>query len=938
MSDRGRVFLIIAAVVLVGLLLSARMLAGFYVDYLWHASVDRTDVFWGILWSKLSLFAMFGGTFIALAVVNLVIADRLAPSAFSANTHPVVERFHEFFGHRLKLLRIAVAVVLGLLFAIPTMGRWQDWEMFQNSKSFGINDPRFGNDVGFYLFKLPFVTFVVDWLFIALVFITILVILTHVLSGGIVLQPPRPKLRRATKAHIAVLLSLLALVKAGDYWLTRYELTTANRGAVRGITYAVDNAQLPAVLLLAMIAILTAALYLSTLKTDRWRPAVVASALWALVALIGGIIYPAAVQSLVVKPNQTEKEAQYIDWNIEATRHALGIDNVEVREVDYGALTRSEVSANVAALQDVRLWRPDAKTAVRFRTDDGASDTTVLDVDVDRYEVDGRTQQVLVGARELDLDQVGNRSWQGLHLINTHGCGLVTAPASQVNADDKPAYRTDIVDVTQPELYFSPSLSGYSIVNTSVDERACDGREDVAYEGDAGVQLNSVFRRLAFALDELDYNLIGSSAINDDSRLLSIRDVRDRVKTIAPFLTLDGDPYPVVIDGTVVWVIDAYTTSNRYPFGESADTSQLSSGSGLGGNFNYVRNSVKATVNAYDGSITLYAMDGAEADPVLEVWRAAFPDLFTPASEMPDTLREHLRYPEELFRVQTTAYSKYRLDAADFFARRGAWSVALAPREQPTKSGTTTVTTDTSSTAEDTTAQTDFASDSDAARFVPYYTMFHAEGSDEATFAMFRPFSPFSASDQRKELVAYMLADSDPGTYGQLVAYVLPASSLPDGPFTVGAAMDADRDVGQQATLLDQGGSTVEYGDLQMVPVGDGLLWVRPFYVESQEAGQRTVKYVIVEYNGNVGLGESLAEALAVIFPGFSTPIGDVVNEDQQPSGPSDDATPEELLQQAEALFDDADAALKDGDLGLYAERIEAARALVQQALDLLNG
>lgn len=264
--------------------------------------------------------------------------------------------------------------------------------------------------------------------------------------------------------------------------------------------------------------------------------------------------------------------------------------------------------------------------------------------------------------------------------------------------------------------------------------------------------------------------------------------------------------------------------------------------------------------------------------------------------------------------------------------------MALAPREQPTKSGTTTVTTDTSSTAEDTTAQTDFASDSDAARYVPYYTMFHADGSNEATFAMFRPFSPFSASDQRKELVAYMLADSDPGTYGQLVAYVLPASSLPDGPFTVGAAMDADRDVGQQATLLDQGGSTVEYGDLQMVPVGDGLLWVRPFYVESQEAGQRTVKYVIVEYNGNVGLGESLAEALAVIFPGFSTPIGDVVNEDQQPSGPSDDATPEELLQQAEALFDDADAALKDGDLGLYAERIEAARALVQQALDLLNG
>ena len=935
-SDRGRSLLIIAAVLLVGLLLSARFLADFYVDYLWHKSVDRTDVFWGVFGAKLTMFAMFAGTFIATAVVNLVIADRLAPSSFAANTHPLVERFHEFFGHRLRIVRFGIAVVVGLLFAAPAIGRWQDWLMFRNSKSFGVNDPHFGNDVGFYLFKLPFVTFVLDWLFIAVVFITLLVVATHVLSGGIVLQPPRPKVRRATKAHIAVLLAVLAVLKAGDYWVTRYELTTANRGAVRGVTYAVDNAQLPAVLLLALISLLTAVLFLSTLKTDKWRPAVMASALWAIVALVGGVIYPATIQSLVVNPNQRDKEAQYIAYNIDATREALGIADVTVQSIEFGTLTRTEVSENVAALTDVRKIKPDLNMVTRFRTDKGKSGQTINDLDPDRYLVDGVLRQVIVGASELDLGQVGNKSWQGTHLINTHGCGLVMSSASQVAADGNPAYRDDIVELNRPELYFSPGLSGYSIVNTSVVETPCQGADEAAYVGEQGVPLSSTLRRFAFALTELDYNLLGSSAITDDSQLLMLRNPRARVQELAPFLSFDGDPYPVAIDGRVLWVIDGYTTSNRYPYGQSADLSQLDADAGLGHSLNYVRNSVKAVVDAYDGSVKMYVND--ESDPVLQVWRSVFPDLFTPRSEMPDELVSHLRYPEELFRLQTAAYAKYRLDASAFFDRDGAWSVALAAPDQPPQGGSGNVTVDTAGTSE--TAQQDagtdsFATETSADRFIPYYAMFHADGTNESSFRIFRPYQPFSVKNERKEMVSYMTATSD----GQLIAYEV-TGALPEGPFVVGANISTDSAFAPRVTELGLAGSRVVYGDLQMLPIADGLLWARPVYVESEKAGQPQVRLVVAYYNGEVGFGESLGEALGQLFPGLNVDLGDVEGvaaTPTDPNAPPDDATAADLLAQAGELFDEAEQALQAGDLGTYQDKIDAARELVQRALDLLN-
>ena len=940
-SDKGRVALIAVAVVVVGILLFGRFFAGFYTDYLWFDSVGRAGVFSTMLRSKLLMFVLFGGTFIALAVLNLVIADRLAPSAFSANTHPVVERFHEFFGHRLRTFRIAVATVAGLLFAAPAVGHWQDWLMFRNSQRFGIADAQFHHDVGFYMFRLPFIAFVLDWLFAAVVFITLLVIATHVLSGGIIIQPPRPKVRRATKAHVAVLLAVLAVLKAGDYWLTRYELTTDSRGFVRGLLYSAAKAQLPAVMLLTLIALLVAGLFLSTLRTNSWRIPVVASALWAVIALVGGIIYPAAIQALVVNPNQRDKEAPYIVRNIEATRQALGIGNVAVKEVSFADISEQALVDDVSPLKNVRLLRPEAMVG-RFRNDQSQkAGLTINDLDPDRYNLDGRVQQVSIAARELDLSTIANKSWQGQHLINTHGCGIVEAPSGQIK-DRRPDYRE--VKLDRPEMYYSDEIGGYAIVDTGVNEEDCPGYPDPGpYSGSGGIKLDSVFKRMAFALSYLDYNMIGSGAINNDSRLVSIRRVEDRAKKLAPFLSFDNDPYPVALNGRVLWVIDAYTTSDRYPYAESGDRKQLNPGSGLDHPFNYVRNSIKVVVDAYDGTVDFYIVD--PLDPIAKVWQSAFPGLFKNRDQMPQGLDAHLRYPEELFRVQTAAYSKYRVQSPEaFFGRTGAWSVAQAPISRP-RAGGSSVTSN--SVAGDATAAADLAIESSAERFVPYYSMLRSPGETQASFKLLRPFVPFSTDDSKRNLQSFMTASSDPQDYGSLVAYEV--TSAEDGPFTVSNTMNTEATVSQQISLLNIEGTDVVFGDLQMVPVAGGLLWVRPVYVQPSvpetRDSQPTIELVLVSQNNRAAFGSSLSGALAKLFPGFEGNIGDVVGSTPVDTGgngsanppPTTDKTPAQLLDEAETLFAQADQALDDHDLATYQARVEEARALVQQAVAALG-
>ncbi len=978
----GRIVLIVLGGLFLFVLIFGRAIARFYVDYLWHDALDRGDVFWGVITAKVTLFALFFLLFVAIAGLNLWIADRAAPESFPANVHPYVERFHEVFGKRLRLLRYVVAVVLALLLAVPAITRWQDWLLFRNAKEFGFADEQFGLDVGFYVFQLPFLTFLLDWLFAAVIVVLLLTAAAHVLNGGLVFVSPVPAVRPATRAHIAVLLAILAVLKAGDYWLDRYELTNSNRGIVQGATYSVVRAQLPALMLLILIALLTAALYLSVIRTQRWRLPLIASALWLVISIVGGIIYPAVVQSLVVNPNQEAREAEFIERNVDATRQALGLTDVDVREVDFGTLTATEVEENLEPLQNVRLLNP-TQMETRFLVDRGeVAGLTIADLDVDRYELDGETQQVLMAARELDLGGVTNRSWQGLHLINTRGCGLVLAPASRVLPNERPDYET--VDLDRPELYFSPELSSYAIANTESSERECD--EPHAYEGTQGVQMSSFVRRAAFALAFLEYNILGSGAVNSDSQMLWVRGINDRLNKLAPFLSYDADPYPVAIDGRVVWVVDAYTTTSRYPYGQRIGDVQRSPDSGLDDNDNYVRNSVKAVVDAYTGEVTFYVLD--DEDPIIRAWQSAFPDLLTPITDMPDELRAHLRYPEDLFRIQTDVYSKYRIDPALFFQRDGnAWSVAQAPGTEPTQRGASPAVT-AAQPATQSAAETTFATESDALRFIPYYTMFDTspEGAPlDEEFVILRPFVPFSTGDERTQLQAYMTASSDPETYGELITYVVDdsESALPDGPIRVAENAESQEEISRRISLDNQGegGTQVRFGDMQLVPVSDGLIYVRPYYVSvPQSSGDvdevTAFRSVIVSYDERSVLEPTLGQALARLFPGFEGDVGDRVDRpsDPEPGDPDPDAGPDEvdevagdpatgdegtvdegttstddgevpplpddaasLLERADELFVEADQALADGDLGQYQASVEEARNLVAEAVAILQ-
>ena len=958
--SKGRIILLVIAALLVLLVLSARTLAGFYVDLLWFDSVNRGDTFWAVLKSKIFLGAVFSVGFAVVSFISLTLAERLAPADLPEGPErEVVQRYRMFVGKRTRILRLAISIVFGLIVGVPAIAQWQDWLLFRHSKSFGVSDPQFGVDAGFYVFRLPFLTFVVDWAFAALVLVILMTAAMHFLNGAVRVQMPGQRITKSGRVHMSILFSMLAVIKAADYWLQRFELTVSSRGVVQGATYTDVKAQLPALNLLILISLLVAVLFIAGIRWGGWRLPLLSMALWAVVAVVAGAVYPAVIQRFVVQPNVTTRERDYIARNVEATQRAMGLDNVQVVNLTAEEATAADVKASVVPLSDTRLLDV-TEMKDRFALDQGQfAFYSINDLDVDRYDVDGRVQQTMVAARELNPDGIPNKTWVSKHLIYTHGCGVVAASASRVTSDGRPIYE-DGIDA-RPQLYVGTEQPGYAIVNTNQVEQACPNTEAEPYAGVAGVKLNSTVRRLAYALTLGEFNLFGSSLITDESRLIDVRDVRDRVSKVAPFLHLDADPYPVVSEGKVLWVIDAFTTTSRYPYAQQANTDNLSASSGLNHTFNYVRNSVKAVVDAYDGTVTLYVVDAT--DPIVLAWSSAFPGLFTPADQIPDSLRAHFRYPEDLFRVQTNLYGRYQFSDVDqFFNRDAAWSVAqAAPREPELSTGAGDATTVVDETAQ---ANTGDVADANVARFEPYYTMFHSpEGDvDTGTFSLVRPFVPFSSDDTRKELRALMVVSSEPATYGQLKVYVYDGT-LPAGPATVAAELSSNPTISPVVTLLDQRGSRVIFGQLQLVPVGKGLVWVRPLYVRPDDSGSKQVfvRRVLAWHDGEAVIGETLTEAINRLFPGANIDLGETVDTGIQDPGTTDPGTtdpgttdpgttdpgttdpgsgvtdPAVLLEEAQSLFDEADAALRDGDLGAYQDKVSEAQDLIAQALVLLG-
>ena len=637
-SNKARIVLVILVVLLLVLFLSARGIAGFYTDYLWFDSLGQRSVFTRVLRAKIGLGLVFTLGFALLSTLNLTLADRVNPPPMPEGVdEAIVERYREIVGRRVWLVRIGISLLLGFIAGAPASSQWKEWLLFNNAVRFGVKDPQFGQDVSLYVFRLPFLTFVVDWLFAAFVIILIVTAVAYYLNGGIRLQVQHRRVSAQVKLHISMLLAVLALLKAVGYWLARYELTASTRGAVKGATYTDVKAQLPALELLAIISLLAAVLLIINVWQRGWRLPVIAVGLWVLVAIVAGTAYPAFVQRFQVQPAESRREGPYITRNIDFTRKAFNLSDVTSQDYPVGPLSATSVQADQSAVADSRLIDPNVVTSTFQRQQELAGFYVFRDLDVDRYMIDNKTQQVVLAVRELNRADIPVTTWEGKHLAYTHGYGVALAPASQVRGDGSPDYLDTNQGgsgplLTQPNVYFGEGLDSYSVVATERGEISFNN-ETSSYTGTGGVKMSSTLRRAAFALRFGEYNLLGSGLINKDSRILYIRDVRERVQTLAPFLDFDADPYPVITNGRLVWVIDGYTTSSRYPYSENADNDELAAGSGLRHTYNYVRNSVKATVDAYDGTVTFYVVD--PTDPVVTAWSKAFPGLFTPGDAGP---------------------------------------------------------------------------------------------------------------------------------------------------------------------------------------------------------------------------------------------------------------------------------------------------------------
>ena len=852
------------------LMLSLRGLAGFWTDYLWFDALGHENVFVSVFGAQVVLVVLFTLLFFGLLYGNLTVADRLAPPIRPPGPEEDLLRgYHLAVGHRRGLVRLVLSGLFALIAGLGVSGRWQEWLLFTNAVDFGVSDAQFGRDLGFYIFRLPFMSFVISWLFATLVVVLILTTIFHYINGGIRLQSVGERVQPQVKVHLSVLLGLIALVRAGDYWLARFELTTSNRGAVVGATYTDVNAQLPVTNLLILISLFAVVLLLVNIRRRGWVLPALAVGLWAFVALVMGGIYPAVIQSLRVEPAESEKEAPYIARNIEATRMAFGLDTITVVQLsDFdNRIDASDLRSNRGTVRNIRILDPLIVQGTFDRLQGEREFYTFTDeMDTDRYTIGGETTQVLLGTRELEVNP--NRSWENQHVAFTHGYGVAMAPVSQVRGSgdpdflvgDLPVSIDPSVEVTldRPQLYVGEGLDGYAVVGASRSEvdYTDENQETQAVRyadigGEGGVGMGTLTRRAAFALRFGQLEPLISNFVTSDSRVFYVRDVRERVEKLAPFLLFDADPYPVLIDGRILYVVDGYTTTDRYPYSQFASSGELPRASGLNRqSFNYVRNSVKATVDAFTGEVKFYVVD--ESDPLVVAYGAAFGGLFTPASEMPASLVAHLRYAEDLFRIQSEVWGRYHVeDTQNFYQRASEWAVSQDPGRTGEGAANLAVVD-----------EAGFRIGTARMRMAPYRTMVALPDGDDAEFVIMRAFVPLDEDDARKELAAYMVGRSDGDRYGELVVYRPPSSNF-DGPALAEERIRNDEAVASLQTLLSQRGSNVLFGELLLVPIENSILYVRPLYVQAE--GDNTVpelERVIVAVGEKVVMANSLQEAL----------------------------------------------------------------------------
>ena len=922
---RGLSFLVFVGIIGFSI---ARAVATFFTNYLWFDAVDLNSVWLKILVTKSALVAATSLLAFAFIFINLRLAVRATPvmDIFeSFESQDPLSRFREFVNERFLKYRLWGAIGLSLFLGAGASQLWEQVLLFINQKAFGVTDPIFQNDVSSYVFGLPLYRLFVSWGFQLVIFTSFIIVLFFIATGALQLRPGRlPEVSSGAKAHLSVLLAFVAVLKAFAYRLDSMELLYSPRGKVFGASYTDVVAHLPALNLLILISLFGAILLLVNIKRRGWLLPATAISLWLAVSIIVGGVVPAAIQRFRVLPDELNKELPYVENHINYTRLAYGLDNIEEKSFEASPnLTDNDIYENAQTVDNIRLWDPTVLAETYSQLQEIRAYYALDEVDVDRYKINGELTQVMVSARELDQTNLPAVGWVNERLQYTHGYGVVFSPANNVASQGQPDFYVKGVpatttvselEVEQPRIYFGESAESveYVVVNSlqeEVDYPLSTEGQSVAYtnySGDGGVGIGSFFRRLGFALRYSELNLLISNQLSDDSKLIMERNVVSRVKKAAPFLYTDNDPYLALIDGNLFWIIDMYTVSDKYPYAQPADTRRINENSGLPLNFNYLRNSVKAVVNAYDGTMNFYVVD--DNDPLISSYEDIFPNLFTPESSMSSELLDHIRYPEDLFTIQSDMYRDYHMtDPRVFYADEDPWVIP----------------SDSSTTPRVATLRGEFT-EIGFKPMLPYYLLMSLPGESDLSYLIFQPFNP----ENRPNMQSFLVADADPENYGQLIDFRLPKGEFVDGPSQVATRINQDPDISQIFTLLDQQGSSVIKGNLFVVPINQSILYYQPIYLQGEQNPLPEFKFVVVVFQDRIIMEESLSEALESIFgEGFAS---DTI-EDTQGESPLD------LLEKATKAFEKAQQELQNGNLGLYQDLVEQAQQYVDLALEILN-
>ena len=905
-------------------------LSGFYIDWLWFKSVDFTSVWSKVLSTKVELFLITGLISSLIISLNIYLAYKrrpfYVPTSIELNG---VERI------RAQIDPIIRWVFLGLILAITyfagTSGAlyWREWLLFKNSTEFGVKDPQFNLDISFFAFKLPLYQALIGWAISALILATIATVFVHYMYGGIRTQGQGDRTTVAARVQLSILFGLIVLMKAVAYWFDRYALALKENKLITGATYTDINATLPAKAILAGIAVVCALLFFANIIRRSWLLPAAGTALMVISAVLIAGIYPSAVQQFQVKPSESSKEAPYIQRNIDATRAAYGLTNVDIQDYNATLTTSSgQLAADATTINNIRLMDPNVLSATfrqlqQIKPYYGFTES----LDIDRYTVNGVARDAVVAVRELNIDGNPSRNWINDHLVYTHGFGFVAAFGNAVDADGKPNFIVGDLPPTkglgefEPRVYFGENSPEYSIIGGTTkstpvefdypDDTSSSGQKNVTYSGKGGVPVGGTFNKLLFAVKYGEQRILLSNLINKDSKILYNRNPRERVAKVAPWLTLDGDPYPAVVDGKITWIIDGYTTSAGYPYSEGtslADATQdaltrNSASITAQGNqrVSYIRNSVKATVDAYDGTVTLFQWD--EKDPVLKSWMKAFPKTVQPKSAISKSLLEHIRYPEDLFRVQRDILASYHVKtAAAYYGGQDFWRV---PSDPSTFGG-------------------------NAGAQPPYYLTLKLPNEKAPAFSLTTPFVPRGV---RENLTAFAVVNSKPGPdYGKITVLQLPRSTNIAGPSQIASNFEAKPEVANALSLLRQGGSDVVLGNLLTLPVGGGLLYVQPVYVKatSNNSAYPLLQKVLVSFGDVIGFDSSLKGALDQVFGGNS---GTTTSTPSSPTTSNSSADLASALANAKQAIADGQSALAKGDFAAYGRAQDRLKAAIAAAI-----